>query len=160
MKLNEPEKLKLVANVEAALCVWESVLEHEDRELMITEGVVAARTRAIEVGIFCEDVYQMVREEQGEDFLDGEAFDWDIVPFLVDMLNGFEGGYMQCPLDEYKRIAANVLIAHVKDEDQRQLMKDVLECLNGCPRTVNETCGRFKDTYEAAAAITKYLLEK
>jgi len=81
---------------EVALCVWEYVIENTGRdergELQESlynwftqgQGVFAGRTAAIELAWLVERAYRVGHGEGEEYRLDGLAFDWEIVPYIIE----------------------------------------------------------------------------
>lgn len=86
--------------VEAALCVWEYLndvtlldLSREDPqwvELRESVGSVELRHASIEIGIWALKVYDACTERDPS-FFDGLAYDWEIIPAIVDRCRDADG---------------------------------------------------------------------
>jgi len=76
-------------HVEAMLCVWEEFLERKKRpeieKYLFNYGMGQLRHDSIDIGIWVEDVYQLVMKIRPD--LEGEvAYDWEFIPRLMDQL--------------------------------------------------------------------------
>lgn len=85
----------IYTQVETALCIWEYVLEQtvnktrNDPESLYNwftqeEGVYAGRAAAIDLAWLVERAYQVGHGQNEEYRLDGLAFDWEIVPYIIE----------------------------------------------------------------------------
>jgi hypothetical protein len=79
---------------ETALCIWEHVIENNGRDdrgelekslynwFTQGQGIFAGRAAAINLAWLVERAYQ-VGNGDDEHRLDGHAFDWEIVPYII-----------------------------------------------------------------------------
>lgn len=92
-KLNEDPKWYNL--IEAALCIWEHIIESvprgrrdEDNELYtwITQGQGAytGREMAAQLARLVEIAYRVGDKEGGDYMLDGVAYDWELIPYVID----------------------------------------------------------------------------
>lgn len=82
--------------VETALCIWEYVIEQTGRDdrgeyseslynwFTQHQGVYAGRQAAIDLAWLVERAYQVGHGQNEEYRLDGLAFDWEIVPYIIE----------------------------------------------------------------------------
>lgn len=79
--------------MEAALCVWECIndwtLSDSPRDdwkaLRDNVGSVELRHWSIELGTWCLAVYDACTKHDS-DFFDGIAYDWEVIPMILDMI--------------------------------------------------------------------------
>lgn len=86
--------------VEAALCVWEylndvTLLDQSRQdpqwvELREDVGSVALRHASIEIGKWALKVYDVCTRHDPS-FFDGLAYDWEVIPAMVDRCRGLDG---------------------------------------------------------------------
>ena len=79
--------------MEAALCVWEQLLEwtgsnspwwREDwAKLRDQIGTVELRHSSYVLGRWCLEVYDKAKQIGGEDVFDGHAYDWEVIPAIL-----------------------------------------------------------------------------
>lgn len=110
--------------MEAALCVWEHLLEccdahsaHYDSAINDIYGKLGAaefRTTAIGLGRYCQTVYDLIPEEVRE----GWAYDWDVIPAILCTIDWKNGHTAQLPPGQAAKIVTRQLRAH--DEPQRK----------------------------------------
>lgn len=71
--------------VEAALCVWEAMLEtRQSRAVMdfLWDGVGTSQMRhhAISIGVWAEQVFVRAKADHGANVFDAIAYDWEFIP--------------------------------------------------------------------------------
>ncbi len=86
--------------LEAALCVWECLndwtildekrLRPDWNELREGVGSVELRHQSIALGKWCLSVYDIVTATN-RDFFDGYAYDWEVIPLILDFARDAEG---------------------------------------------------------------------
>lgn len=80
---------------ETALCIWEHVLDETHRDdrgdpeslynwMTQEQGVYAGRAAAIDLAWLVERAYRVGHGTEEEYRLDGFAFDWEIVPYIIE----------------------------------------------------------------------------
>lgn len=83
--------------VETALCIWEYVLDSRAADktkrevdgsniyewITMEQGVYMGRSMAADLAWLVERAYRVGHGEEGEYRLDGLAFDWEIVPYII-----------------------------------------------------------------------------
>lgn len=86
----------IYTQVETALCIWEHVIESTGRDdrgnpdslynwFTQEQGVFAGRAAAIDLAWLVERAYQVGHGQNEEYRLDGFAFDWEIVPYIIEI---------------------------------------------------------------------------
>lgn len=90
-KLNEDPKWYNL--IEAALCIWEHIIEstHADggskklyNWITQEQGVYTGREMAAQLARLAEIAYRVGDKEGGEYMLDGLAYDWEIIPYVIE----------------------------------------------------------------------------
>jgi len=109
--------------MEAALCVWEDLLERCNplsprydgnvNNVWAQLGAVEFRHASIDLGRYCLKVYDLIPE----DTRDGHSYDWDIIPAILSTIDWATGYTAQLPPEEAAAIVTTELLA--LDQPQR-----------------------------------------
>lgn len=84
--------------VEAALCVWEAMLEMRASNAAMNatwemHGTVTMRHHAMDIGVWVEAAYEDIRDESdATDHWGGCSYDWEIVPAILSFIEWGEHG--------------------------------------------------------------------
>jgi hypothetical protein len=126
-KLIEKEYTHL--EMEAALCVWEHLIEitlgdHINgpgqpawTELREGIGSVEMRHQSMVLGKWCLKIYDLCTAHD-QDFFDGISYDWEVIPMMLDYAEDQEGRpaiYEQF-LPPPEKVALLVMHRHLRDE--------------------------------------------
>jgi hypothetical protein len=85
-RLRDDPVLYSSCDVEAALCVFEWMMDERDKSMkdwFDGTGWAAMRSVAADVGVWCNSLYEHVPEK----WVEGQAWDWEIIPAMLDQLD-------------------------------------------------------------------------
>lgn len=116
--------------MEAALCVWECINDwtvNADKQdegwtaLRQSVGSVEMRHASIPLGVWCLAVFDLCTKDD-RDFFDGIAYDWEVIPMILDHCRDAEGAPVieQAHFPATQIVAPKVMARHRQNEWMRE----------------------------------------